>query len=83
MRMPPPQSGMKLTPAEIETLRKWIEQGAQMGIPLGLCTASPADSSGGENAIDYFVRERLKQNGLQPPRRRRTASHCCGASPTI
>src|SRR5215831_20964433 len=29
MRMPPPYSGLALSPREIETLRLWIEQGAK------------------------------------------------------
>ena len=61
LRMPPPDSNKKLTPRQIETLTKWIEQGAKWGkhwsleplvrpeVPvLGATGSLPARASGGE-----------------------------------
>lgn len=76
-RMPP--SGPPLTEAEIDTVRKWIAGGAT--IPAELTATPPARRTtklwsfqpvqrpavpDGQNAIDYFVRERLKKDGLAP-----------------
>ena len=50
-----------------------------MGNPLGLCTAKRPEVPAGANAIDYFIRQRLQQNGLKP-RPKPTAPRCCAAS---
>lgn len=72
-RMPPPSSGKKLTATQIETIRRWIEQGAKYQghwafIPP---TRSPAPSiknqkSKIENPIDRFILARLEREGLSP-----------------
>ena len=66
--MPPPESGRKqLTPREMATIKKWIDQGAPWGKhwsfekpvrpPLPLPDKQP---------IDSFVLSRLKESGLRP-----------------
>jgi hypothetical protein len=69
-RMPP--EGKPLTAAEVETIRKWIDQGAVWSKhwafrPL----AQPAlpetkNKSWGKNEIDAFVVEGLEEAGLEP-----------------
>src|SRR5262245_9311986 len=75
--MPPPDSNKKLTPAQKETIRRWIEQGAKYqkhwsfepirrpGVP-GVAGAS--------SAIDAFLLDRLREAGLttQPEADRET-----------
>jgi hypothetical protein len=70
-RMPPADSGKKLSAAQIDILKRWIEQGAKYSthwafvpptrpaIPAG---ASPA----ARNAIDAFIQSRLQKDGLAP-----------------
>ncbi len=69
--MPPPKSQKKPTPAQIETLRRWIAAGAQWGghwsfeklkrpplpVPIGAAASNP---------IDAFVRARLEAEHLTP-----------------
>ncbi len=64
--MPPPQSGITLTPAEIDTLKRWIEQGAKWETHWAYAVPKRAEVPAGANAIDYFIRQRLQQNGLTP-----------------
>ena len=64
--MPPRQSHLKLSDKEKTLLRKWIEQGAPYAghwsfIPPKK-TTPPASTR--EDAIDYFVRQRLIDEGL-------------------
>ena len=71
-RMPPPESKLALTAEEVETIRQWIEQGADwtdhwsmlpvraVQVPLVNDTKWP------NNEIDYFVLNRLAQHGLEP-----------------
>ncbi len=71
-RMPPPDSKLALTPAEIDVLRRWIEQGAEYEqhwsfIPPRRPTLpSVSDGAWCRNAIDRFVRSRLDREGLNP-----------------
>jgi hypothetical protein len=71
-RMPPPQAGAKLTDAQIETVRKWIEQGARWERHWAFvppqAAAAPAvrDGQWARNPIDRFVLARLEREGLKP-----------------
>ncbi len=72
IQMPPAYSGLKLTSAEIDTLRDWIEQGAGWQrhwsfiapVRPELPTVSRADWP--KNPIDRFILQRLESEGLSP-----------------
>lgn len=70
--MPPPSSGHKLTTAQIETLKHWIDEGAQWGLhwafvaPQRPALPSVKNKVWPRNAIDYFVLARLEHEGLHP-----------------
>ena len=71
-RMPPPDTGKSLTRQQVETLRRWIQQGATYQehwafVPperpkLPLVRRKPWP----RNAIDTFVLQRLEQESLEP-----------------
>jgi hypothetical protein len=69
-RMPP--EGLPLTPAQIELLRRWIEEGAEWKEhwafePVQSRTPPVVkDSQWITNPIDAFVLHKLEQNGLSP-----------------
>ena len=78
VRMPP--EGARLLPAEVELLKRWIDQGAK-GIPDGRPSSSNhwafqsiktpaipdvADSNWCSNAIDRFVLAKLENEGIKP-----------------
>ena len=64
--MPPPKEHKKLKPAEIATLKKWIEQGAEWQPHWAfLAPAKPAVPAGAAHPVDGFVRERLATAGLK------------------
>ncbi len=63
-QMPPPDSGHKLTAAQKAILHRWVAEGAAYQRHWAFEPIRRAPATG--NAIDYFVRERLKQAGLQP-----------------
>jgi len=70
--MPPPETKKHLTPAEQDTLRRWVAAGAgyqphwafikpkQAPLPKVKQTAWP------QNAIDHFILARLEREGLKP-----------------
>ena len=63
--MPPPKSGKKLTPQEIDLLRRWVKAGGKYTkhwayAPLEIREPDSAKS------VDSFIRERLKREGLAP-----------------
>ncbi len=65
--MPPPKSNKKLTRAQIELLRNWIDAGAPWGEhwafrPL----VKPELPEGATNPIDAFIRARLDREKLRP-----------------
>lgn len=70
--MPPPESHKRVTPAQVETLRRWIAGGAPYAAhwafvpperpPVPTVAAAPAPL----HPIDAFVRARLAAEGLAP-----------------
>lgn len=76
--MPPPKTGKKLTPKQIETLKQWIDSGAEYQshwayIPVPKAIPVPKNSirnKAGQawavNEIDQFVAERLERQGIAP-----------------
>ena len=71
-RMPPADFGRALTSAEVETLRRWIEQGAHWEkhwafiAPKRPAVLAAHDSAWQRGTIDQFVLTKLHANGLQP-----------------
>ncbi len=71
-QMPPKKSGKTLTVAEIATLRRWIEQGANWAThwayinPVKHEPPRVADESWPANWIDRFVLARLEHEQLKP-----------------
>jgi mono/diheme cytochrome c family protein len=72
VRMPPKESGHELTPTEIATLQKWIDEGAVYAEHWAFVKPVPKplpmvkDRSWPRNGIDYFVQARLERAGLKP-----------------
>lgn len=70
--MPPLKTHKKLTDAQKETLRKWVEQGAEYQPHWSLIapkkTEPPAvkNNQWVRNPIDQFILARLEANGLSP-----------------
>lgn len=75
-RMPPPDSGLSLTPQQIDTIRRWLQQGAQWEqhwafVPVQPITPPAIDSADPDaawvrNPIDLFVLNRLRRENLRP-----------------
>jgi hypothetical protein len=71
-KMPPEDGVRKLTPAQIDTLKRWVEQGAPWGVHWAFIapkkSATPATTNPGwvRNPIDAFVLARLDQEKLKP-----------------
>jgi mono/diheme cytochrome c family protein len=72
MRMPPASTGKTLTEKEIETLRRWIDQGAEVKghwsfqTPVRPEPPQISNEAWANNAIDRFIHSRLDQEGLKP-----------------
>jgi len=72
LRMPPVSSGLKLSDAEIDTLRQWIAQGAEWQKhwsfipPVRPPLPTVRNAVWPRNPIDRFILERLEREGLQP-----------------
>jgi mono/diheme cytochrome c family protein len=70
--MPPPKTGKKVSPAEVETLKKWISQGAEYDNhwaykrPVRPALPAVDDALYKSHPIDRFIYTRLKQEGLKP-----------------
>ncbi len=70
--MPPTDSGYTLSPAQVELIRKWIEQGAVWNehwayrAPTQAPLPKVAHLSWPRNPIDYFILAKLEREGLQP-----------------
>jgi len=95
-KMPPPKSGRKLTPRQIELLRLWIEQGAKWEnhwsfiAPLQGPLPQVQNAGWPRNPIDYFILARLEQDKLGPSPQanrakllRRVTFDLTGLPPTI
>jgi len=70
--MPPPHTNKKLSAAQIETLRRWIDAGAAWGKhwafepPVRAALPKVKDAAWPRNPIDRFVLARLEAEGLKP-----------------
>jgi mono/diheme cytochrome c family protein len=70
--MPPPKSNKKLTPAQIDTLRRWIEQGAEYQghwafvAPQRPPLPKPRNAAWVRTPVDAFILSRLEKEGLSP-----------------
>src|SRR5437016_3020480 len=70
--MPPPKTGRTLSAAEIDLLKRWIQQGAPYSPHWAFVkperAALPAVkmNSWPRNAIDYFILAKLEKHGLKP-----------------
>ncbi len=72
MRMPPPDANKQLTPEEIETLTRWIDEGANWSRHWSFIASQAASrpevakKAWPRNEIDHFVLARLEHEGLAP-----------------
>ncbi len=72
MRMPPASSHKTLTAEQIDTLKRWIEQGAKwqehwsFTPPVRAPLPAVKNTSWPRNPIDRFILARLEAEGLQP-----------------
>lgn len=95
MRMPPEGKGDPLTDAQVDLLRRWIEQGAAYDThwsytkPVRPALPAVRQQDWPRNPIDHFVLARLEAEGLQPSPRadrfalaRRAALDLTGLPPT-
>jgi len=95
-RMPPPEAEKApLTPEQVETFRRWIDQGAQWDRHWAFEKPERPDppkagDDWAQNAIDRFVYARLKDEGLTPSPEadretliRRVSLDLTGLPPTI
>jgi len=71
-RMPPAKSNKELTPAQIELVKLWIEQGAKyqghwsLLPPVKLAAAEVKNKAWTSSPIDHFILARLEKEGLAP-----------------
>jgi mono/diheme cytochrome c family protein len=70
--MPPPKNGVRLTPAQVKTLRTWIEQGAPYAEhwayvkPTRPLPPEVKEPGWAVNEVDRFVLAKLEKEGLRP-----------------
>ncbi|WP_316753093.1 PSD1 and planctomycete cytochrome C domain-containing protein [Pedobacter gandavensis] len=70
--MPPKSSNLKLTAHEIAVIEKWIKQGAKyerhwaFNPPKSPKIPKVKTEDWAKNELDYFVLEKLEQNGVKP-----------------
>ncbi len=68
--MPPPSTGKKITPAQVETLKQWIREGAEFKTHWSFETverralSAVRNTAGEANPIDRFAEARLEAEGL-------------------
>jgi mono/diheme cytochrome c family protein len=72
LRMPPPGSERSLTAAQIDRIRRWIEQGARWEThwsyrpPQRPAIPKVKNAAWPRNPIDFFILARLESEGLRP-----------------
>ncbi|MBX9624088.1 MAG: DUF1549 domain-containing protein, partial [Gemmataceae bacterium] len=88
--MPPPASNKKLTAAQKDVIRKWIEQGAKYQKHWSFEPVRRPSVPGDRNPIDAFLLARMKKEGLTPRPQadketliRRAAFALTGLPPTV
>ncbi|QDU18992.1 DUF1553 domain-containing protein [Urbifossiella limnaea] len=64
--MPPPSVKRPLTARQIDTLTRWVNQGAKWGTHWAFERPKAAAPPGGGQPIDAFIRARLDRDGLKP-----------------
>ena len=70
--MPPPSSGKKVSPEQIATLKRWIDEGAEYKPHWSFVTAARpelpkvSDEAWIKNPVDRFVLAKLDKAGLKP-----------------
>jgi hypothetical protein len=95
-RMPPPESNRSLTPQQVDTLKRWIDEGAKWGQhwafapPNRPAVPTTRGQDWAHSAIDSFILARLEKEGLPPspeaPREawlRRVTFDLTGLPPTL
>jgi Protein of unknown function (DUF1553)/Protein of unknown function (DUF1549)/Concanavalin A-like lectin/glucanases superfamily/Planctomycete cytochrome C len=72
-RMPPPGSGLSLSPSEKEILRQWVADGAKYQghwayhpLPDQIPVPKPKNGLWARNEIDRFILSRMEEAGMQP-----------------
>lgn len=66
--MPPPDKGAKFTDAEIDLIRRWIEQGGKYARHWSYQPVERPEVpavKGAHHPVDSFIRARLKEEGLE------------------
>ncbi|MCB1274982.1 PSD1 and planctomycete cytochrome C domain-containing protein [Prosthecobacter sp.] len=66
--MPTPKSNRKLTEAQKQLLKQWIDQGAKWGTHWAFerIERPKVPANGAKNPIDAFVRAKLAEKGMKP-----------------
>ena len=65
-QMPPPASGKTLTDAQRELFKRWIAEGAAYEGHWSYQPPKRPEIPAGANAIDFLIRRRLAEEGMQP-----------------
>jgi len=88
--MPPQDSKLELSSAEIDTLRQWVEAGAAWDSHWAFQPVVQPDVPDGARPIDHFVQTRLRNEGLaggpaasRPKLLRRVTLDLTGLPPTL
>src|SRR5262249_62264129 len=68
-RMPPTKANRQLTAKQIDTLKRWVDEGAKWGQPWALTPLKkpqvPGPPSSVLRPVDAFIQDRLAQEGLK------------------
>jgi hypothetical protein len=69
--MPPPKANRKLTVKQIDTLKRWVDEGAKWGQPWALTPLRKPElpavpGNWARDPLDRFILDRLTKEGLKP-----------------